>query len=195
MRLPTRLLLTLLFFPLLAACSSYAWRSGALIDSPNTAPEIALTNQDGNPFRLSNQQGVVTLLFFGYTNCPDVCPTTLADLAAARKRLGADANRVRVVFITVDPTRDTPDRLRSYMRSFDPDFVALTGSDSDLQAVYRSYSIVPIKRDLPDGQGYAMDHTSSVYVIDLAGRWRALISTGAAIDDTVADLRYLMKQS
>ncbi len=191
MRVLFRLFLSMLFLPLLIACGSYAWRSGAMLPDPSAAPEIALTNQDGNPFRLSDQQGVITLLFFGYSYCPDVCPTTLTDLAAVRKRLGADAERVRVVFITVDPARDTPARLTSYMRSFDPNFIALTGSDTELQTVYQAYSIIPIRRELADG-GYAMDHTSSVYVIDQAGRWRALISVESKLEDIVADLRYLL---
>jgi protein SCO1 len=178
----------------LVACGGpYIWRSGALLDAATTAPEVVLTNQDGQPFTLSQQTGVVTLLFFGFTNCPDVCPTTLADLAAARKKLGTDGDKIRVVLITVDPARDTPERLGRYVQTFDPTFIALSGTEAELQAVYQSYGVTAIRRDVPNSAlGYTIDHNASVYVIDQSGHWRALISNGAAIDDIVADLRYLI---
>jgi protein SCO1/2 len=188
------LLLILALTPLLAACGPYTFRSGALLEPPNPAPEIALTDTAGQPFRLSEQRGMVTLIFFGFTNCPDVCPTALADMSAARKRLEGDAEKVRVVFITVDPARDTPERMGRYVQAFDPDFIGLTGTEAELAQIYQAYGVTAIKRELPNSAlGYTMDHSASVYVIDQGGNWRAMISHGSPIDDVVSDLRYLIR--
>jgi protein SCO1/2 len=190
----SRILLLLTALALLAACGPYRFRSGTLLEPAEPAPAVALTDTQGAPFRLSEQQGALTLIFFGFTNCPDVCPTTLADLAAARKQLGGDAEKVRVVLITVDPERDTPDRLKRYVQSFDPSFIALTGPQADLAEVYRSYGVSVTKRELPDSAlGYTVDHGASVYVVDQSGNWRALISNGSTVADIVADLRYLLR--
>lgn len=188
------LALLLVALPLLAACGPYTFRSGAILDPPSPAPEVELTDASGSPFRLSEQRGGITLLFFGFTNCPDVCPTALADMAAARRKLGGDAEKIRVIFITVDPARDTPDRLSRYVTAFDPSFTALTGSEEALQAIYKAYGVAAIKRELPNSAlGYTMDHTASVYVIDQKGQWRAMLSHGSAVDDVVSDLRYLLR--
>lgn len=184
-----------LWLLLLTTCGGYGFR-GSLVEPAEPAPEIALTDQQGQPWRLSEQRGMVTLLFFGFTSCPDVCPTTLADLAAARRQLGADGERVRVVMITVDPERDTAERLGQYVQQFDPTFVGLRGSRAELETVYKAYGVYAAKRELPDSAlGYTMDHTGSVYVIDPQGRWRALFSHGAPVDDIVSDLRYLLRSS
>jgi protein SCO1/2 len=179
---------------MLAACGRYSWRTGMLIDDPSAAPPLALTDTRGQPFQLEAFRGGVTLLFFGFTSCPDVCPTTLADLAAARRQLGGDADRLHVVLITVDPERDTPDRLERYVHSFDPSFTALTGSPEQLAQVYQSYGVMATRRDMPGSAlGYTVDHTASVYVIDQAGRWRAMISNGSPVEDIVSDLRYMLR--
>jgi protein SCO1 len=187
--------LILIGFLFIAACGApYIWRNGMLLDPAEPAPEVALLNQDGQPFRLSEQRGVVTLLFFGFTNCPDICPTTLVDIAAARKQLGSDSEKVRVVFITVDPARDTPERMARYLTSFDPTFIGLTGSEAELQAIYQAYGVTAIKRDLADSAiSYTVDHNASIYVIDQAGRWRGLISHGAAVEDIRENLRFLLR--
>jgi protein SCO1/2 len=178
----------------LSSCGRYAWRSGLLIDDPTPAPDVALTDAGGQPYRLADQRGAVVLLFFGFTNCPDVCPTTLADLAAARAQLGDDGRQVRVTLITVDRERDTPDRLARYVATFDPSFVALTGSEAQLAQVYQAFGVTAMRRELPGSAlGYTIDHSASVYVVDQAGRWRALISNGAAVADIVSDLRYLVR--
>jgi protein SCO1/2 len=178
----------------LGACGRYAWRTGMLIDDPSPAPALALNDTRGQPFQLADFAGDVTLLFFGFTSCPDVCPTTLADLAAARKQLGDDGQKLHVVLVTVDPERDTPDRLERYVHSFDPSFSALTGSAEQLAQVYQGYGVMVAKRDMPGSAlGYTVDHTASVYVIDQAGRWRGLISNGSPVEDIVSDLRYLLR--
>jgi protein SCO1 len=190
----TRLLLLIAALALLVACGPYRFRSGTLLEPADPAPAVALTDTQGAPFRLSEQRGALTLLFFGFTNCPDVCPTTLADLAAARKQLGDDAERVKVVLVTVDPERDTPERLGRYVQSFDPSFIGLTGPQADLEQIYQSYGVSVTKRQLPDSAlGYTVDHGASVYVVDQSGNWRALISNGSPVADIVADLRYLLR--
>ncbi len=177
----------------LASCGDYSFR-GTLLDEPTAAPEIALTDGQGRPWRLSDQEGKITLLFFGFTNCPDVCPTALADIAAARQQLGTDAERIQAVLITVDPERDTPARLGQYMAAFDPTFIGLSGSQAELQVVYSSYGVYAAKRDLPNSAlGYTMDHTPSIYVIDQQGRWRAMFSHGVPVRDLVSDLRFLLQ--
>ena len=189
-----RLIILLSVLGLLVACGPYRFRSGQLLDPANPAPAITLTDADGTPFQLSDQHGALTLVFFGFTNCPDICPTTLADLAAARKQLGADAEKVKVVLVTVDPERDTPDRLDRYVKAFDPSFIGLTGPRADLEQIYQSYGVSVSKRELPNSAlGYTVDHGASVYVIDQAGNWRALISNGSTVADIVSDLRYLLR--
>lgn len=179
---------------LLAACGPHEFR-GTVIEPPNPAKDFALTDQSGQPFRLSEQGGKVVTIFFGFTNCPDICPTSLADMAAVREKLGSDAENLEVLFITVDPERDTAERLGRYMQMFDPSFTALTGSRADLEQVFKDYGVTAIKRELPDSAlGYTMDHSAFTYVIDAAGNLRLLFSHGASIDDMTSDLRYLLQE-
>jgi protein SCO1/2 len=188
-----RALVAALSLAFLISCGRYEFR-GTLIEPPAAAPEIALKGAQGQPWRLSEQQGKITLLFFGFANCPDVCPTALAEIAAARKQLGADAEHVQAVFITVDPERDVPERLGQYVTQFDPTFIGLWGSPAELDAIFKPYGVYAAKRELPDSAlGYTMDHTGSVYVIDQQGRWRAVFSYDAPVTDIVSDLRYLLQ--
>ncbi len=143
--------------------------------SDRTAPDFTLTDQNGKPFRLSDQRGKVVLLNFGYTNCPDVCPATLADLAKARQLLGADASRVEVVFVTVDPQRDTPERLQSYLAAFDPAFIGVTGPASAMRPVWKAYTVRVdvLGTPVPQGQAlpsdYLLGHTSLTFIVDARG--------------------------
>lgn len=179
---------------LLVGCGAYQFR-GTLIEPATQAADFTLTNQDGQPWQLSRQQGQIVLLFFGFTNCPDICPTTLADLAAVRRKLGDDASRVQVVLVSVDPERDTIDRLGRYVAQFSTDTTALRGEQEQLDQIYQAYGVYAAKRELPNSAlRYTMDHTSSIYVIDLQGRWRALLPYGSPIDDMVGDLRFLLRE-
>lgn len=180
---------------LIGACGqSYSFRGGA-IDSPKPAPDFTLLDQNNQPFSLSEQRDSVVLLFFGFTNCPDVCPTTLADLAAARQRLGAEANKVRIVMVSVDPKRDTPAQLKSYLAKFDTNAVGLTGDDAMLAPVYKAYGVT---RQEQSGDHSNMDgmvqHSSYTYVIDRRGDWRALFDFGTPVEDIVSDLEYLIRE-
>jgi protein SCO1/2 len=178
---------------LLAACGAPSFR-GSVLDEPVTVPDFALTDQDGGTFRLSDQQGNVVLLFFGYTSCPDVCPTTLATWRKVHEALGDDANRVRFVFVTVDPERDTPERLGMHVRAFNPDFIGLTGTEEELQPVYDFFKVV-FEEDTSSGSalGYLINHTATTFIVDPEGRWRLRESFGTEIEDIVHDIRQLLE--
>ena len=189
-----RVMVMLALAAMLSACGPYIFRSGALIEPPNPATDFTLLDSDGQPFQLSQQRSKLTLMFFGFTNCPDVCPTTLADMKAVRERLGADANKTQFIMITVDPERDTPERMGRYVKSFDPSFIGLHGTQEQLAQIYKAYGVTAIRRELPNSAlKYTMDHSASVYVIDKGQQWRAQLMYGSAIDDLVSDIRYLIR--
>ena len=156
------------------------------------APDFTLTDQDGRPYRLADQLGHPVALFFGYTHCPDVCPTTLAALARAKKQLGAAGAHFAVVFVTVDPHRDTPAVVRRYVRLFDPTFVGLTGTPAQLEPVYTAYHIY--HQNLPahgSAAGYIVAHSSIVDFIGPRGRLRGF----GDWSDTPDQLAQRMKQA
>jgi len=179
---------------LLGACAQQppVFRANAL-ETPVPAPDFALMDQQGQLFQMSGQQGQVVVLFFGYSACPDVCPTTLGTWLRVYDELGRDARRVRFVFVTVDPERDTPERLREHLALFSPDFVGLTGTEEELDAVYKLYGVYREKEELPDSDlGYQVTHTSSAYVIDADGNWRLRHLFGTPVEDVLHDLRQLL---
>jgi len=156
------------------------------------APEIALTSADGSDFRLSALRGKVVVLEFGFTHCPAVCPASLAMLAQARQKLGMHADRLQVVFISVDPERDTPARLASYLAQFDKSFIGLTGTPEQMAAIRKDYGITATKFAAPAGQGgYQMGHSSYLYFIDKKGMLRALMPFGRPADEMVHDVNVL----
>ncbi len=161
-------LVALAAIPAIALYRSYAHR-------PNLAPDFTLTDQTGRRFALSAQRGRAVALFFGYGHCPDICPTTLAALARARKSLGSHAGDVEIAFVTVDPERDTPAVLGKYVALFDPSIVALTGTPAELDPVYKAYFVYHEKQK-PDGSanGYAVSHSAAIYMIDRYGRLRTV---------------------
>lgn len=154
---------------------------------------LELTDQTGRPRRLEDFRGKVVLLFFGFTNCPDVCPTTLAELSQVVKELGADAARVQVLFVTVDPERDTPEALAKYVGAFDPRFLGLYGDSAATQRTAREFKVFYEKRKTADG--YSMDHSAQTYVIDPQGRLRLFVRPDRLAADLPADLRTLLKES
>jgi len=181
---------------LLAACGQAYQFHGTLFGPPRAAADFALTNQDGQTARLSDYRGQLVLLFFGYTHCPDACPTTLAQFKQVRAQLGSQADRVRFVFITVDPERDTPERLRQYLAAFDPAFIGLTGATADLEAVWKGYGVYREKRAVGGtAAGYLMDHTARIYAVDARGNLRLtwLLDTDTA--DLLQDVRHLLEES
>lgn len=146
----------------LAACVGQSAPPGATLPATSTpapAADFTLTDQDGRPFRLSDQRGNVVLLFFGYTNCPDVCPTTLAIWKQVQRALSPDADRVRFVFITVDPERDTAERIKDHLAIFSPDFIGLSGTPDELSAIYQAYGIYHEKGEAQgSAAGYLVTH-------------------------------------
>jgi protein SCO1 len=154
--------------------------------------QLALPDQDGKPRTLADFKGKVTVVFFGYTQCPDVCPTTMAELAQVKKALGADGQRVQGVFVTVDPERDTPALLKSYMANFDPSFVALRGTPEQTVAVAKEFKVFYAKVPGKTEGSYSMDHTAGSYVFDAAGRLRLFVRYGSGADALTADLKTLL---
>jgi protein SCO1/2 len=161
-----------------------------VFDPPRAAPEFALKGSDGKELTLTRYRGKVIVLAFGFTSCPNVCPVTLGTLAEAHKKLGARASELQVVYITVDPERDDAQRLRSYLKSFDPSFVGGTGADEQLAAVRQEYGIAA--RRVATETSYAFDHSSFTYLIDRNGRLRALMPYGHPPEDYVHDVEILL---
>jgi protein SCO1/2 len=147
-----------------------------------------LTNQDGQVVTDQDLKGHPFLVFFGFTHCPDVCPTTLFEVSEILRALGPDANRTRALFITVDPERDTPAVMKDYLSSFDPHLSGLTGDPEAIAAVAKAYRVYFKRVPLEQG-GYTMDHTAIVYLMDKTGRFVSPFNVKRPIDTAAADLR------
>ena len=156
------------------------------------APPLELQGTDGRPLNLANYCGKVVMLAFGFSSCGEVCPITLATLAGARRKLGAEAERVQVVYVTVDPERDTEAQMKKYLAAFDATFVGGVGTRAQIDAAQKRYGISSSKTVYPDG-GYTIGHSSSIYLIDRAGGLRAVMPYGRSVDDFVHDLRILLR--
>jgi protein SCO1/2 len=161
-----------------------------VFDPPRPAPAFSLGGSDGQPISLERFRGKVVVLAFGFTSCPDVCPTTLATLAGARRALGAQAADVQVVYVTVDPERDDAKRMREYLVAFDPAFLGATGAAEELAKVRETYGVAAERVAL--AKGYAFSHSSFTYLIDRAGKLRALMPYGHPASDYAHDLRILL---
>ncbi len=153
---------------------------------------LELQDTSGQVRRLADFRGKAVVLFFGFTHCPDVCPTTLADLAGVVKGLGPDGERVQVLFVTLDPERDTADVLRGYVSAFDPRFIALRGDLPATQRVAKEFKIFFEKRK--QGASYTIDHSAQSYVIDPQGRLRLLVRQDRIVQDLPEDLRTVLRQ-
>jgi protein SCO1/2 len=168
---------------------------GTELNPPQPIANFTLTDQHGQPFTLSEQRGQVILRYFGYTLCPDVCPTTLGVWKQVRAGLDDDTQRVRFAFVTVDPERDTAERMQQYMRVFSPDFMGLSGTTAELESVYQSFGVFYEKEAAPDSaMGYLVTHTSSTFVVDTAGNWRLKYSYGTPAEDILHDIQQLLEE-
>jgi protein SCO1 len=164
-------------------------KAGAF-DPPHAAPEFSLQGSDGSEVTLARYRGKVVLLTFGFTYCAAVCPTTLATLAQARGKLGKAADSVQVVFVTVDPARDDAAHMRKFLAAFDSSFIGATGDPHVLAAVREKYGVTAVKHGT--GADYVMAHTSSIFLIDRAGKLRAMMPFGHAAADFVHDIKSLL---
>jgi protein SCO1 len=151
-----------------------------------------LFTQHGSRFTERDMAGVPTALFFGFTACPDVCPTTLMELSSDLQALGADGDRIRVVFVSIDPERDTPAHLREHMSSFDPRIVALSGPHDAIAALARAHGAK--YRRVPTSSGYTFDHTAAVFLLDRHGETSAVVSTGEPQPQRLGKLKDLLRQ-
>ena len=176
----------------LAACDVAPKFKSADITGADYGKAIELPDTAGRVRRLEDFRGKAVVLFFGFTHCPDVCPTTLADIAGALKALGPDAERVQVLFVSVDPERDTPELLDKYVRAFDARIVALRGDLAATQRTAKEFKIYFEKRK--QGDSYTVDHSAQSYVLDPQGRLRLLVRHDRLAQDLPDDLRTLLKQ-
>jgi protein SCO1/2 len=165
---------------------------GSLIAPPIPAADFELTDQNGETFQLSEHIGEVVLIFFGYTNCPDVCPVTLSEFKQVKAQLGEKADRVQFVYITVDPERDTVERISEHLENFDPTFVGLTGDNSELDPVWKAYGVYAAKVDTGSAAGYLVDHTARVYAIDVNGNLRLTYPFETGSDAIADDVLHLL---
>jgi len=147
-----------------------------------------LTDQNGKPVSDADFHGRYMLIYFGYSFCPDVCPTTLSIIAQALDKMGADSARIVPIFITVDPARDTPKVLADYMKAFGPRFVGLTGNDAEVKAVEKEYRVYAAKRPLENGN-YGMDHSSVIYLMGPTGKMVSFYDEAISPDDLAKDLK------
>ena len=172
--------------------SAKAAFNGVDITGADYGRTLSLPDQDGRPRTLADFKGKVTVVFFGYTQCPDVCPTTMAELAQVKKSLGADGERIQGVFVTIDPARDTPQVLKNYIASFDPSFVALRGTPEQTAAAAKEFKVFFAKAPGSTDASYTMDHTAGSYILDADGRLRLFQRYGSGAEALSADLKALL---
>lgn len=185
---------------ILGACSEgkQAQFNAIDISGADYAKGFALTDHDGQPRTLADFKGKVVAMFFGYTQCPDVCPTTMTEMVAVKQALSAggraDGDKLQVLFVTVDPERDTPAIMKNYMAAFDPAFLALYASSPEqLAALAKDYKVYYKKVDGKAPGSYTMDHSAGLYLYDTQGRLRLYARYGSSVESLTADIRQLLK--
>ena len=183
----------LLIIALLAgACSEPRRFVSVDLSMVDWGKDFALVDHHGKPRRLADFRGKAVVLFFGYTQCPDVCPTTLSTMRETMALLGADAERVQVLFASVDPARDTPQLLAQYVPAFHPSFLGLLGDDATIAATAKEFKVFYAKRPGSTPETYTIDHTASSYAFDPSGKLRLLIRHGEQPANIAADLKLLL---
>ena len=168
---------------------------GVDISEVEYARDIPLPDQNGQARSLKDFRGKVVVVFFGYTQCPDVCPTSLQELVEVKQLLGQDGSKLQPIFVTVDPERDTPDMLKAYMANFDPSFVALRGTPEQTAAVAKDFKIYFKKVEGKTPTSYTMDHSAGSYIYDTQGRLRVYNRYGSGAQALATDVRTLLKES
>ncbi len=191
-----QMLLVFVLVTSLTSCASPHQFSGSVLESPTPAFAFEGTNYTGDSFRLSDHHGKVVVIFFGYTFCPDICPLTLANLKQVADQLGEKAQDLAVVFITVDPERDTVERLATYVNAFSPDFYGVRMEGQMYEATKKAYGVYAEKSNVDTGNAdsYFVDHTGGVYIIDKNGDWRELFRHDATVEMLLPDIEYWLEQ-
>ncbi len=169
--------------------------NGVDVTGADLGPDFRLTDHNGKERTLADFRGKAVTLFFGYTHCPDVCPTTLSDLAGAMRLLGPDADRVQVLFVTVDAKRDTPELLRNYVPAFNPNFLGLYGDAAQTAKVTKDFRIYAAERAGSTPQSYTVDHSAQTLVFDPQGKLRLVFSYGMPAEKMAADLKVLLNNA
>lgn len=188
------LLSTVLLAGVLAACGEQKPAFTSIdITGADYGKNFALTDHNGQVRHLSDFAGKVVVVFFGYTQCPDVCPTTLTELAEVKKLLGKDGDRLQALFVTVDPERDTAELLKAYMSNFDASFLALRPAPAELPAVAKDFKIYYKKVPGASATSYTMDHSAGSYVFDTQGQLRLFTRYGSGAPVLAADIALLMR--
>jgi protein SCO1/2 len=180
----------------LAGCrlGQYEYKGG-LIDPPIELPDFELMGTNGQPFHLGDVEGDIALIYFGYTYCPDVCPLTMWEVKKALAELETGQERVHVIFISVDPERDTPEKLANYMAAFGPEFIGLTDDFAKTQEMMKPYGAFAEKEEVEDSVlGYLVNHTARLYLIDPQRRILLQYPFGFTSEDLARDLNYLLQQ-
>src|SRR5437879_9879341 len=197
------LLVGALVLPLVALGTHFAFRRppgaeqglrSGTFEPPREAPAFSLEGSNGKKLSLRDYLGKVVILQFGFTSCQKVCPVTLARLTEVYKKLGSAARDVQLIYVTVDPKRDSPERLREHLAAFNPSFLGATGTPDELAAVRKTYGVVAeqvVSRN--QALGYEVNHSSSLYLVDRQGKVRGLVPFGTPADDIVHDLELLLK--
>jgi protein SCO1 len=190
-----RATVTALLVLAVAACGPAAPKfQGSDVTGIGYGRDFRLTDHTGKPRTLADFRGKVVVLFFGYTQCPDVCPTTLSELAATMQKLGPDAARVQVLFVTVDPERDTPDLLSRYVPAFNASFLGLYGDAAATAETAKEFKILYQKQPGPTPGAYSVDHSAGTYVFDPQGRLRVYESYGQGPEVFAHDIRVLLAE-
>lgn len=180
---------------LFGACSQQEVAFASIdVTGAEYAKDFSLPDHNGEMRHLKDFSGKVVVMFFGYTQCPDVCPTSMAELAEVKRLLGKDGDRLQGIFVTVDPARDTPEVLKAYMAAFDPSFLALTTTPETLAQVAKEYKIYYKKSEGKTDTSYTMDHSAGSYVYDTRGRLRLFTRYGSGAVPLASDIGILIKQ-
>lgn len=175
------------------ACGDAYRYHGTVLEPLRDAAPLRLVEHGGRVFDLRTQRGNVVLLYFGYAQCPDICPQTLANWASAQRELGSDAERVTFVFVSVDPARDTPAIVQTYARRFDSTFIGLTGDAERIAAIERDYMSTSFRSGGVQGGGYTVSHGTRTYLVDTAGKLRVLYPPETGSENLAADVRHLLR--
>lgn len=167
---------------------------GSLIDPAAKMPDFQLVDDENRVWKLSEQKGKVVVIFFGYTSCPDVCPLTLSKFKQVKTLLSKNSEEVEFVYITVDPERDSPERLHAHIKAFDPEFIGLTGGYEQLEPIWKNYGVYRQKVETESAAGYLMDHSATTYVIDNDGALRLTFPYGMDVSQMAKDIAQVVNE-